>query len=281
MPYASPASEPAIRAAIGDPNPLVRAAAPRALPAAPPPDLVRAAAPLLGDPVRAVRIEAARALAGTDLLALSPEQQIAFISATAEFVAGEMVDADRPEAHLNLGLSNLRRGAPAGADTEYRTALRLDPNFVPALVNLADLDRARGRDEEGAELLKKAMAIEPANADVQHALGLSLVRRHDHPAALALLRRAHELAPDNARYAYVYAIALNSTGIAGQALAILEEAHRKHPADRNILMALVSIARDKGDFAAALSHARELLTLDPGNAQLQAVVSELEKKAVQ
>ena len=43
--------------------------------------------------------------------------------------------------------------------------------------------------------------------------------------------------------------------------------------------ALVSVARDNGDFAAALRHARELLTLDPGNTQLQALVSELEKKA--
>jgi predicted CXXCH cytochrome family protein len=69
-PYASPASEPAIKAAIRDPDPLVRAAAPRALPGTPPPRLADAAAPLLSDPVRAVRIEAARALAATDLLAL-------------------------------------------------------------------------------------------------------------------------------------------------------------------------------------------------------------------
>jgi tetratricopeptide (TPR) repeat protein len=175
--YASSASEPAMKAAIADPDPLVRAAAPRALPSTPPPRFVDAAAPLLGDPVRAVRIEAARALAGTDLLALTPEQQTALIKATAELVGAETVDADRPEAHLNLGLLELRRRQPAEAEGEYRTALRLDPNFVPALVNLADLDRARGMDEEGMELLKKAMAIEPDNADVRYALGLYLVRK--------------------------------------------------------------------------------------------------------
>ena len=48
-------------------------------------------------------------------------------------------------------------------------------------------------------------------------------------------------------------------------MALLDEAHRQHPADRDVLMALVSIARDKGDFATALRHARELVTLDPGN----------------
>jgi len=267
-PYASTASEPAmIKAALTDPDPLVRIGALRALPGSVPLRFVDAATPLLSDPARAVRIEAARALAGTDLLQLTPEQQTALVKSTAELVMAEMVDADRPEAHLNLGLLDLRRRQSTEAEAEYRTALRLDPNFVPALVNLSDLDRARGRDDEGAELLRKAAAIEPDNADVRYALGLFLVRKHDYPGALNLLRRAHELMPDNARYAYVYAVALNSSGAAGEALALLEQTHRQHPADRDILMALVSMARDNGDFAAALRHARELLTLDPGNTQ--------------
>ena len=73
-PYASTASEPAmIKAALTDPDPLVRIRAPRALPGSAPPRFVDAATPLLSDPARAVRIEAARALAGTDLLRLTPE----------------------------------------------------------------------------------------------------------------------------------------------------------------------------------------------------------------
>ena len=164
------------------------------------------------------------------------------------------------------------------AEAEYRTALRLDPGFVPALVNLADLDRMRGADQEGAELLKQAVAIEPDNADARHSLGLLLVRQHDYAGALELLRRAHELAPDNARYAYVYAVALNSTGAPAEAMALLDRSHQQHPADRDILMALVSIARERGDFALALRHARELVTLDPADAQMRALVSDLEKR---
>jgi tetratricopeptide (TPR) repeat protein len=87
------------------------------------------------------------------------------------------------------------------------------------------------------------MAIEPDNADVRYALGRYLVRKHDYPEALDLLRRAHELMPDYARYAYIYAVALNSSGAARESLALLEEAHQQHPADRSVLMALVSIGR--------------------------------------
>ncbi len=277
-PLASPASEATIRAALADPNPLVRAAAPRALPAPPTPAMVQAAAPLLSDPVRAVRIETARVLAGVDQRSLTPEQQTAFAAATLELFDAEMIDADRPELHLNLGLMETKLRHPSEAEDHYRTALRLDPNFTPALVNLADLDRMRGQNQEGADLLRKAMAIDPDNADIRHALGLALVRQHNYADALPELRRAAELAPGNARYAYVYAIALNSTGSPAQAMELLENSHKRHPADRDTLLALLSIARETGDVATALTHARELVALYPTDRQLRTLVLDLEKR---
>jgi Tfp pilus assembly protein PilF len=276
--YLTPASEAAIKAAIADPSALVRSAAPRALPATLSSAVVQAAAPLLSDPVRAVRVEAARALAGVDPNTMTAEQRTAFDSAYRELVAAEMADADRPEAHLNLGLLHLRRQLPAEAEAEYRTALRLDRDFVPAMANLADLDRMRGQDQQGAELLRKALLVEPRNADVHHSLGLLLVRQHNYAEALGELRQASELAPDNARYAYVYAIALNSAGAAADAMALLERAHRQHPADPDILVGLVSIARDRGDVATALRYARELSGQHPTDMQLRALVLGLERQ---
>jgi Flp pilus assembly protein TadD len=231
---------------------------------------------LLRDPVRAARIEAARALSGMPQQAMSPEQRGDFALAFKELVAAESLNADRPEAHLNLGLLSTRQGQPAGAETEYRTALRLDPNFVPALMNLADLDRMRGMDAQGADLLRKAMSLEPENADVTHALGLFLVRQHNYAEALPLLRRATELAPDVVRYGYVYAIALNSTGSSEQSRTLLEQIHRQHPADRNVLIALIGEARSAGDLPTALSHARELAKLDPGDPQIRMLLLDLE-----
>ena len=58
---------------------------------------------------------------------MTQDQRAAFDIAYRELIAAEMVDADRPEAHLNLGLLNMRRQQPAEAEAEYRTALRLDP----------------------------------------------------------------------------------------------------------------------------------------------------------
>nr|WP_294577481.1 tetratricopeptide repeat protein [uncultured Rhodopila sp.] len=276
--YASSASGPAIAAAVADPDPLVRAAAGRALGPAAPAAIVRSTLPLLHDPIRAVRTEAARALSGVDPQTIPAEERAALAAAEDELTAAELVNADRPETHLNLGLLDTRRARPDDAETEYNTALRLDPKFAPAMMNLADLDRMRGRDAQGEALLRKALAIEPNNADITHSLGLVLIRQHNYADAMPLLRKAAELAPDNARYGYVYAIALNSTGSPQQARALLERLHQQHPADPDVLVALVTTARSAGDLPAALLHARELAGLYPGNPQIRMLVLELEKQ---
>jgi predicted CXXCH cytochrome family protein len=276
--YASKASETAIKSAIADPDPLVRMAMARGFPASAPRAIIEATLPLLGDPVRAVRTEAARALAWVDPQTMTPEQRSAFATAYQELIAGERIDADRPEAHLNLGLVKLRRKQFDETEAEYRIALRLDPKFVPAMANLADLDRERGMDQEGAELLRAAIAIEPNNAAIKHSLGLLLVRQRNYTEALPLFREAAGLAPDNARYAYVYAVALNSTGSVAEATAVLERTYKKHPADRDVLVTLIALERDTGDLAAALAHAQELARLEPRNPQIRALLEDLRKR---
>ncbi len=169
----------------------------------------------------------------------------------------------------------MRRKQVNEAEAEYRTALRLDPKFVPALVNLADLDRERGMDKEGAEFLRAAIAIEPNNAAIKHSLGLLLVRQHNYTEALPLFREAAALAPDNARYAYVYAVALNSTGSVGEAVALLEGTHKQHPTDKNILLTLITLERAHNDLAAALTHAQESAVLEPQNPQIRASIQDL------
>jgi Tfp pilus assembly protein PilF len=240
----------------------------RALPPSAPRPIVKALLPLLSDPMRAVRVEAARALAGIAPQTMTPAQRAAFAVAYQELIAGEMVDADRPEAHLNLGLIKARHHQVNEAEAEYRTALRLDPKFVPAMANLADLYRELGKDKEGVELLRAAMAIEPQNAAVQH----------NYAEAMPLLREASVLDPDNARYAYVYAIALNSSGSAAEAMALLERTHKQHPTDKNVLVTLITLERDRGDVAAALRHAQELDALEPSNPQIRALINNLRQR---
>ena len=74
-----------------------------------------------------------------------------------------------------------QRGDAAAAIAEYRKALALDPTFVPAYVNLADLYRAPRRRARGRGDAARGARAQPAvAAALRHALGLSLVRAEAH-----------------------------------------------------------------------------------------------------
>jgi predicted CXXCH cytochrome family protein len=270
--YLNAASLPAVEAALGDADSLMRAAALAALETVPPAERVRLAAPSLRDAVRAVRLAAAQALAGVPRQALSAVQQADFERVLAELIAAETVNADRPEAHLNLANLYVRLGRAAEAESELRSALVLDPRFVPALVNLADLFRAQGRDADSEQFLGQALQIAPDSAEALHALGLLRVRQGRRTEAVDLLRRAAQGQPQSARFAYVYAVALHGTGESARAIAVLEAAHRQRPANRDILSTLVTYFRERKDLKAALRYAEQLAILAPRDREVQAVV---------
>ena len=219
------------------------------------------AAPLLSDPARALRIEAASLLAAVPTEQLSAAQRAAFESAAGEYVATQRYNSDRAEARVNLGTYYGRRGDSARAEEELKAAIRLEPYFVPAYVNLADLYRAAGRDAEGERIIRDGLKVTPRSGVLHHALGLALVRMKRVNDAIAELESAAALEPGNARFAYVYAVALDSMGKRDLAMAKLKQALAAHPNDRDILEALASFHQARGESAAAKKYADRLSAL--------------------
>ena len=273
--YLTPASIPAVQAALGASDGLVRSVAVRALEPLAPQGRVRLAGPLLTDSIRCVRLAAARLLAGTRPDLLQGEQKTALDRAVSELVASEMATAERPENHMNLALLYAQMGRVTDAESELKTALRLDPNFVPAMVNLADLYRTQERDDEAEQLLEKAVAVAPTAAEPIHALGLLKVRQKKYQEAIGLLAKAARLQPGNARYSYVYALGLHSSGQVDQAIAVLQQAHERRPADREILMGLITFEREKGNVALATTYAQQLIQLVPNDPEAKMLLSDL------
>ena len=273
--FAPPPTDDAVHAGVGDDWALVRRAAAQALSNTDPATSANELAPLLSDPVRAVRIEAAEVLAGTPAANLPPNVAVALNHATDECISSQQLNADRPEAHMNLGLLYARENRLDKAEEELKTSLSLDPSFAPGAVNLADLYRAQNRDEEGAQVLKDAISRSPDDASLEHALGLLMVRQKRDAQALEFLGAAARDEPGNARYAYVYAIALDDAGKTGAAIETLESSIKAHPYDRDSLTALVTFLEQSGDPAKALSYANRLDQLEPGNQQVLQMLKEL------
>lgn len=233
--------------------------------------------PLLDDDVRAVRTEAARILTAVPMERFTESQRAKLDRVLDEYRETQQLNADWPEAHMNLGLVDAQLGELEEAERRYQRALELDPYFARAYVNLADLYRVMGRDEKSVAILREA-PDDLDDAGVHHALGLALVRTKRDEEALAELRRATELMPEEPRYAYVYGVALQSSGDLGESVRVLTEASERHPYDRDILVALVTTHRDRGEIDEALPYAHRLAELNPSNPSIQQLVSQLEAR---
>ncbi|MCR9259760.1 MAG: HEAT repeat domain-containing protein [Pseudomonadaceae bacterium] len=231
---------------LTDTSPLVRRSAVQTLTATPLPVRAKLLSPLLRDPVREVRLAAVLALADLPPGTLTPSAASAYSQGLAEYLEMLALDADRPEAHVNLGVLLTRRKDITGAEAAYQKALQIEPGHEAAVVNLVDLYRATDREAQGGALLTSALVIRPDAADIHHVYGLWLVRQRRAEQALAALTRAAELAPEVARYGYVLAVALHGQNQVQSAFNTLDRVLQRHPYDVQSLSAAVYWRRQSG-----------------------------------
>ena len=142
------------RSGLSNFDPMVRIAALDMLDGVPAAQVWTVVAPLLSDAVRGVRIRAVSLLAGASDASRPPGDRERFDRAAEEFIAAQRSNADRPESRSSLGSFLMRSGHAAEAENEYKAALRLSPQYVPASINLADLYRQLGRETEGESALR-------------------------------------------------------------------------------------------------------------------------------
>ena len=266
----------AIEAAASDPDPLVRASAAGGLERLPPRRRAAVLAPMLEDPIRAVRIEAARGLAGVPRSLLTEAQRTAFVAARAELVAAQMAAADQPAAHLNLGVLADGEEHLEAAEAAYRTALRLDPLFLPARFNLATLLNRLGRNAAAEAVLRDGIDRVPDDGELHYSLGLLLAEEQRLDEAAARLGLAVALIPDRVRGAYNHGLALETLGRLAEAETAFLEANRRAARDPDVLLALARILMRQAEWDRAQDYVRQLLAVDPGSAAGQRMANEIQ-----
>lgn len=251
----------AIVRGLSDADGQVRVGASRAMQGFDPAAIQRGLVPLLSDRLRAVRIEAARELLPLVDRFAAPERA-AWDAAAAELEASQHENAERPQSGVGLALLALARGDVVSAEKQLQRALRLEPQYVPARVNLADLLRQTGRDGEAERLLKEGLVLVPDDPSLTEALALVLVRQGRKPEALLLLQNAAVRSEAPARLVYVYVAALADAGRRADAVAMLEAATQRD-GHRDLLLALAGFRLDAGDRAGAQAALARLAAVNP------------------
>ncbi len=247
-------SEQALKLAsedLNNPAPQVRESAVHAVSAfLPPPERAQLLSPLLSDPVKAVRIAAARDLLGVERNGLGAAQGN-WNSAIAEYEVVQKSLLERAEANLNLALLYQASGRNGEVEGLLRSALLHDPDFYPALVTLVQWLEGNGRNQEAQTLLTQSLKEHPNAALLQHTQGLALVRAGQTALAMPYLHKAAQLEPQTAQYGYVLAVALHDSGKVEQACAELERLLKLDPTNRNARLALIQYYLNNGQEAKA------------------------------
>ncbi len=263
--YGGEASQAAFRRALADEDALVRYTAAEHVSAADPGGWVDLLAPLLLDPVRAVRTMAASRLAGLPRRFFKPYQWEALQKGLAEYEKAMSYSLDFPHAAHNLGNLYVRLGDPKRAEAFYRSAIEIDDLFFPAKANLAVLLSSQGKNREAEALLREILEAYPDMPDVSYSLGLLLAETGRREEALPCLQRAAEGMKDSSRAWYNLGLLQQQLGRIEDAGESLNRALEAEPRNLDFLYALADFHARRGDLRKALELAERMIAEDPDN----------------
>ncbi len=119
-----------------------------------------------------------------------------WLDETTLFTPTERRVGPDPRIETNLALGTLARGDKAAAAVHLRRALALDPDHLPALVDLGYVQMSGGALDEAEATFTRVLALDRANASAHNNLGVIAVRRWRYPEAREHYRRALVLNPN-------------------------------------------------------------------------------------
>lgn len=160
-----------------------------------------------------------------------------------------------------LGVIKQAMGDRAGARSDYESALRHQPGFLPARLNVLRLEAAEGRTAEARNALRGLLKAEPNTPAAWYELGLLEQGQRRYGDARDAFRSALEKSPNEVRFALALievSVQLNdSVG----ALQYAKDAAIQHPSDLRVLETLAATHLAQGDRQRALLTYREMAKL--------------------
>jgi predicted CXXCH cytochrome family protein len=241
-----------------DEHPLVRTAAVNAILGSDAPTMAASVLEFaLDDPVRSVRVEAARNLLELPREIWSQSTTSKFVAALNELEQSMLFNNDRGGAHLALGIFAEQQGRNQQATEHYQKSIAVEPAVTGPRTNLAallernlrsqtnwesktaialeqEIDRLR---KEELPLLKRDVELLPTAAGIQYRYGLALYVDGQKDLAATHLVRAAELDSTRADFAQTAAMALEAAGQWTAAMRWAREAVRlSGDAPENLLL---------------------------------------------
>ena len=263
--YSDSLSRKAIEKALSDPSSLVRHSAINALNPEDIKSFERLFKPLLNDPVKGIRIEAAIRLSSVAEEQLSDPVKKARKMALQEYIDVNLYVSDFPGGRYNLGILYANTGELEKAAESYRTALKTDNLFYMAKVNLATVYNQQGKNDEAESLLREVLNENPQLHQVYYSLALLLAEKGNIPESRKCFLKAVELIPEQPRIIYNLALLENSQGNKKLAEEYLLKALKREPENFDFLYAVCTFYLEIKQNSKAAEYAQQLIAKFPAN----------------
>jgi tetratricopeptide (TPR) repeat protein len=222
-------------------------------------------ASMLYDPVKAVRIEAARRLTEIPSPQLDEKQNEVFRTTLLEYEQAMEYSGDFAFGRYNLAnlYTNLKK--PELAIENYKAALNIDGQFYPAKVNLAMLYNQMGQNDKTEKLLLEVVREHPELYEVQYSLGLLLAEEKKYAEAARYLQEAAEGMPERSRVHYNLGLLLDYLGRNVQAESALQSALELEPGNIEYLNAIAQYYLKREMYEQAKRIAEQIISRHPNN----------------
>jgi tetratricopeptide (TPR) repeat protein len=275
--YPGEDSTRAIELALMDDEALIRRTAVESIHSSDQREIAKRIAPLLYDPVKAVRMETANRLVGEPSKHLSSDQQKVFQTDLNEFEASMEYSADFAFGRYNLGNLFASLNRPEEAIQNYRAAIKIDGLFYPAKVNLAMLHNQRGENDKAEVLLREVLAAQPQMYEIAYSLGLLLSEMKKYNQAVVYLGKASKGMPGRARVHYNLGLLLQYLRRDAEAEAALLKALKLEADSMDYLYALADHYMKRGKLEKAKIIAEQMVAKHPGQRIGQELLKVIEK----
>lgn len=192
----------------------------------------------------------------TQLRARAPDKALAAVL--------EMEKAgDNPLVQNLKGGVLLARQDPAGARACFDKALALEPLYLPALANLAQLDIRENKAADARKRYEAALDKAPRNSALMEALARLAQDQGDSAAAMAWLERAYRIAPGSLALGLRLADLQARAGERHKALSLARALHASHPSSLEALALLAQALALNDNLAAAIDSYARLAAMAP------------------
>jgi tetratricopeptide (TPR) repeat protein len=275
--YPSEETHRAYELALMDDEALIRRTAVDSLNVSDPKRRTALLTSILYDPVKAVRMEAARRMTEISDPQLDSNQKMVFQTALDEYQKSMEYSADFAFGRYNLGNLYVALKQPQKAVEFFRAAIKIDNLFYPAKVNLAMLYNQMGQNNEALTLLRDVASTHPELYEVQYSLGLLLAEEKKYAAAASYLIQATKGMPKRARIHYNLGLLLQHLGQDSDAEASLLRAQELEPDNLDYLYALADFYLKRRKLQKARNIAKEMVARHPSQRIGQDILNLIEK----